>query len=113
MRRLMAGMLAVTMCVTLLAGAEEAGAKVVKPKLSKKKLELTAGSSKTLKVTKAKGAKLTWKSSSKKTATVKKSGKYGCKVTGKKKGKATVTCKVKGKKTYTLKCTVNVKAKKR
>ena len=38
MRRLMAGMLAVTMCVTLLAGAEEAGAKVVKPKLSKKKL---------------------------------------------------------------------------
>lgn len=109
----MAGMLAAAMCVTLFAGAGEAGAKTVKPKLSKKKLELTVGSSKTLKVTKAKGAKLTWKSSSKKTAAVKKSGKYGCKVTGKKKGKATVTCKVKGKKTVTLKCTVNVKAKKK
>lgn len=113
MRRLMAGMLAAAMCVTLFAGAGEAGAKTVKPKLSKKKLELTVGSSKTLKVTKAKGAKLTWKSSSKKTAAIKKSGKYGCKVTGKKKGKATVTCKVKGKKTVTLKCTVNVKAKKK
>ncbi len=113
MRRLMAGMLAAAMCVTLFAGAGDAGAKTVKPKLSKKKLELTVGSSKTLKVTKAKGAKLTWKSSSKKTAAVKKSGKYGCKVTGKKKGKATVTCKVKGKKTVTLKCTVNVKAKKK
>lgn len=109
----MAGMLAATMCVTLLAGASEADAKTVKPKLSKKKIELTAGSSKTLKVTKAKGAKVTWKSSSKKTATVKKSGKYACKVTGKKAGKAVVTCKVKGKKTYSLKCSVNVKAKKK
>lgn len=81
-------MLAAVMCVTLFAGVGEAEAKTVKPKLSKKKLELTAGSSKTLKVTKAKGAKVTWKSSSKKTAAVKKNGKYSCKVTGKKTGKA-------------------------
>lgn len=111
MRKYMAGMLAAVMCVTLLAGAGEAEAKTVKPKLSKKKLELTAGSGKTLKVTKAKGAKITWKSSSKKTAAVKKSGKYSCKVTGKKTGKAVITCKVKGKKTYSLKCNVTVKKK--
>lgn len=112
MRKWMAGMLVAAMCVTLFAEVGEADAKTVKPKLSKKKLELTAGSSKSLKVTKAKGAKITWKSSSKKTLTVKKSGKYTCKVTGKKKGKAVITCKVKGKKTYSLKCNVNIKAKK-
>lgn len=112
MRKWMAGMLVAAMCVTLFAGVGEADAKTAKPKLSKKKLELTAGSSKSLKVTKAKGAKITWKSSSKKTAAVKKSGKYACKVTGKKKGKAVITCTVKGKKTYSLKCKVNVKAKK-
>lgn len=111
MRKCIAGMLAAVMCVTLFAGVGEAEAKTVKPKLSKKKLELTAGSSKTLKVTKAKGAKVTWKSSSKKTAAVKKNGKYSCKVTGKKTGKAVITCKVKGKKTYSLKCNVTVKKK--
>lgn len=111
MRKCIAGMLAAVMCVTLLAGVGEAEAKTVKPKLSKKKLELTAGSGKTLKVTKAKGANVTWKSSSKKTAAVKKSGKYSCKVTGKKTGKAVITCKVKGKKTYSLKCNVTVKKK--
>lgn len=94
MRRWIAGMLAAAMSVTMFAGIAEVDAKAAaKPKLSKKKLELTEGTSKTLKVTKANGAKVTWKSSSKKVAAVKKAGKYACKVTAKKKGKAVVTCK--------------------
>ena len=62
MRRCVAGMLAVVMCATVFGGSAEASA-AAKPKISKKKLTLTVGKSKTLKVTKAKGAKLTWKSS--------------------------------------------------
>lgn len=103
-------MLAVAMCVTVMGGSAEAAA-AAKPKLSSKKLTLTAGKTKTLKVTKAKGAKITWKSNKKKVAAVKKSGKYGGKVTAKAKGSAVITCKVKGKKTYLLKCKVTVKKK--
>lgn len=110
MRRCVAGMLAVAMCVTVMGGSAEAAA-AAKPKLSSKKLTLTAGKTKTLKVTKAKGAKITWKSNKKKVAAVKKSGKYGGKVTAKAKGSAVITCKVKGKKTYLLKCKVTVKKK--
>lgn len=110
MRRCVAGMLAVAMCVTVMGGSAEAAA-AAKPKLSKKSLSMTVGGTKTLKVTKAKGAKITWKSSKKKVAVVKKSGKYGGKVTAKAKGSAVITCKVKGKKTYSLKCKVTVKKK--
>lgn len=111
MRRWMAGMLAAAVCMTMTGGLNAEAA--AKPKLSKASLSLTGkGTSKTLKVKKASGAKLTWKSSNKKVATVKKSGKYGAKVTAKAKGKAVVSCKVKkGKKTYTLKCKVTVKTK--
>lgn len=111
MRRCVARMLAVAMCVTVMGGSAEASA-AAKPKLSKKKLSLTIGGTKKLKVTKAKGAKITWKSNKKKVVAVKKSGKYGGKVTAKAKGKAVITCKVKGKKTYSLKCTVTVDKKK-
>lgn len=110
MRKCVAGMLAVAMCVTVMGGSVDASA-VAKPKLSNKKLSLTVGGTKTLKVTKAKGAKLTWKSSKKKVADVKKSGKYKGKVTAKAKGSTVITCKVKGKKTYSLKCKVTVKKK--
>ncbi len=110
MRKCVAGMLAMAMCVTVMGGSADASA-VAKPKLSNKKLSLTVGGTKTLKVTKAKGAKITWKSSKKKVAAVKKSGKYGGKVTAKAKGSAVITCKVKGKKTYSLKCKVTVKKK--
>lgn len=99
-----------TMCVTIIGGGTEAAA-AAKPKLSVKKMTLTAGKAKALKVTKAAGSKVTWKSSKTKVATVKKNGKYACKVTAKSKGKAVITCKVKGKKTYTLKCNVTVNAK--
>lgn len=110
MRKCVAGMLAVVMCVTVMGGSVDASA-VAKPKLSNKKLSLTVGGTKTLKVTKTKGAKLTWKSSKKKVVDVKKSGKYKGKVTAKAKGSAVITCKVKGKKTYSLKCRVTVKKK--
>lgn len=103
-------MLAVTMCITVI-GAGTGAAAAAKPKISKKKMTLTAGKSGKLKVSKAAGAKLTWKTNKKKVATVKKSGKYGCKVTAKAQGKAVISCKVKGKKTYTLKCNVTVKKK--
>lgn len=110
MRRCVAGMLAVVMCATVFGGSAEASA-AAKPKISKKKLTLTVGKSKTLKVTKAKGAKLTWKSSKKKVAAVKKSGKYGGKVTAKSSGSTVITCKVKAKKNYSLKCKVTVNKK--
>ncbi len=83
-----------------------------KPKLSKKKVQVSVGSSKTIKVKKANGAKITWKSKNKKIAAVKKSGKYGAKITGKKKGSTKIVCKVKkGKKTRSLSCTVKVSKK--
>lgn len=98
------------MCVTIIGGSTEAAA-AAKPKLSVKKVTLTVGKTKALKVTKAAGSKVTWKSNKTKVATVKKNGKYACKITAKSKGKAVITCKVKGKKTYTLKCNVTVNAK--
>lgn len=84
-----------------------------KPKLSQKKVSIQAGKSKTIKVVKAKGWKLTWKSKSKKVAKVSKKGKYSAKIRAVKKGKTTVSCRVKkGKKKYTLKCAVSVYNKK-
>ncbi len=113
MKRCVAGVLALAVCATVIGGSGNIQA-AAKPKLSKKSIVLKGkGTAKTLKVTKASGAKITWKSSNKKVATVKKSGKYGGKVTAKAtKGKAVIRCQVKkGKKTVTLKCNVTVKKK--
>lgn len=74
-------------------------------KLSAKKITLTVGKSKMLKV-KGTKKKVTWSSNKKKVATVNKKGK----VTAKRKGTATITAKVGGKK---LKCKVTVKRAKR
>lgn len=73
-------------------------------KLSEKKITLTVGKSKTLKV-KGTKKKVKWSSSKKSVATVSSKGK----VTAKKKGTATITAKVGNKK---YKCTVTVKTKK-
>ena len=110
MKRQIAGMLAAAMCLALFGQPGEAAA-AAKPKLSKSSLKLEAGSSKKLQVKKAKGTKITWKSSNKKVAGVKKAGKFAAKVTGKGKGKANIICSVKGKKTYTLKCRITVTKK--
>lgn len=109
MKRQIAAMLAMVMCVTALAGAGQAEAKA-KPKLSKTSLSIQAGVSKTVKVKNAKGAKVSWKAGNKK-ITIKKAGRYAVKITGKSAGKSVLTCKVKVKKTYSLKCRVTVKKK--
>lgn len=74
-----------------------------KPTLSKKKLTLYVGSSKTLKVKNAKG-KVKWTSSKKKIASVSAKGK----IKARKAGKTVITAKVQGKK---LTCRVTVKPK--
>ena len=95
----------------------DAASKKVTLKLSKSKLSMKAGSSKTLKITKKNVKKIKsqkWTSSKKSVATVSKKGK----VTAKKAGKTTIKCTVKyiakgAKKTKskTLKCTVTVTKK--
>lgn len=91
-------------------------ASVSKPKCPKK-MTLTVGQKKVIKVKGKNIKKKTFKSTNKKVATVNKKGR----VTAKKKGKCTIKIKVKYKKTKsskkyltkTLKCKVTVKAKKK
>lgn len=77
------------------------------PKISRKKITLTAGKTATLRVKGTKG-KVKWKSSKKKVVAVKKTGARKAKITAKKKGQAKVTAIVGRKK---LVCQVTVKAK--
>ena len=78
-------------------------AKAKKPVLSKKKLTMSVGESKTLKVKNTK-KKVKWSSGKKSVASVSKKGR----VKAKKKGTAVITAKVAKTK---LKCRVTVKAK--
>ena len=80
---------------------EDNESEAANPTLSKKKLTVKVGKSKTLKVNDAEGT-VKWSSNKKKVAKVNKNGK----ITGVKAGKATITAKVDGK---TLKCKVTVK----
>ena len=80
-------------------------AKAKKPVLSKKKLTMSVGESKTLKVKNTK-KKVKWSSGKKSVASVSKKGR----VKAKKKGKANVIAKIKKKK-YICKVTVKVKKK--
>ena len=80
-------------------------AKAKKPVLSKKKLTMSVGESKTLKVKNTK-KKVKWSSGKKSVASVSKKGR----VKAKKKGKAKVIAKIKKKK-YICKVTVKVKKK--
>ena len=79
------------------------------PKLSTKKVTVTVGASKKVKLkNKPTGAKVTWKSNNKKIAKVNKNGK----ITGIKEGSTKVTCKVvykKAKKKVTKNFKINVK----
>lgn len=95
-------------------GLSTVQAKAKKPILSKKKITITLGKTAKLKVKRATGCKITWKSKKKKIVTVKKSGKYAAKLTAKKKGTAKVVATVKkGKKRSNLTCTVKVVAAKK
>lgn len=79
----------------------EAAAKVV---LSTKKLIITKGKSKVLKLKNAK-KKVSWKQSTKKYVSIRKTGKNSIRITGKKSGITKITAKY-GKKKYTCKVTV-------
>ena len=95
-------------------GIPTAQAKAKKPILSKKKLTILLGKTAKLKVKRATGWKITWKSKKKKIVTVKKSGKYTAKLKAKKKGTAKVVATVKkGKKRVKLTCKVKISTAKK
>ncbi len=105
--------IAIIMVVTLLPIQSQAVA-ASKPALSKKKITVTTGKSKTITV-KANGNKITdvsWKTSDKTIAKVSKKGDLKAKITGASEGKTTVTATVKTKaKAYKLKVKVTVAKK--
>ena len=90
-----------------------ASAKSAKPKLSKKRITMWAGTKKKLTIKNAKAVKkVVWKSGKKSVVILKKKTKKSVQLVAKKAGKATVTAKVKaGWKTYKLSCKVTVKKK--
>lgn len=103
-----------SVCVTALSPAAALNAKAKAPKLSAKKITVTEGKTKTIKLSHAaKKAKVTWKIDKKKVATLSKKKKTSCKIKGVKAGSARVTCTIKqNKKTYKVKFKVTVKKKK-
>lgn len=105
-KRLMACGLAVVMASTC-SGASDVALAAKKPSLSQKKVTITAGKKKTIKVKNA-SKTVKWSSNKKKVVTVKGSGKKKATGTlkGVSKGTATVTAKVGSKK---LTCKVTVK----
>ena len=102
-KRITAGLLMLALTISLGQSAEGRSA----TSLSRKKLNLTKGSTFTLKVRGVSGKKnIIWKSSKKKVASVTKKGK----VTARKKGTAIITAKIKARK---FRCRVTVTAKKK
>ena len=102
-KRITAGLLMLALTISLGQSAEGRSA----TSLSRKKLNLTKGSTFTLKVRGVSGKKnIIWKSSKKKVASVTKKGK----VTARKKGTAVITAKIKSRK---FRCRVTVTAKKK
>lgn len=90
-----------------------ASAKSAKPKLSKKRITMWAGTKKKVTIKNAKAVKkVVWKSGKKSVVILKKKTKKSVQLVAKKAGKATVTAKVKaGWKMYKLSCKVTVKKK--
>ena len=90
-----------------------ASAKSAKPKLSKKRITMWAGTKKKVAIKNAKAVKkVVWKSSKRTVVILKKKTKKSVQLVAKKAGKAMVTAKIKaGWKTYKLSCKVTVKKK--
>ena len=106
-KRFVAALLTVVLLVTMLPFAQTEVYAAKKMKLNKKKITLTVGKKKRLRVKhKPKGVKVKWRSKNKKIARVSKKGV----VRAKRPGKATIIAKIGKKK---LKCRVRVKAKKK
>lgn len=113
LKKTAAHLLVAVLCLTSLYTGTTSDAKAKKPKLSKKNITITAGKSKTLKVSRTKKCKVTWKTSKKKVVSLSKKKRTSCKLKALKKGSAKITCTVKKKgKKYKLTCKVKVKAKK-
>lgn len=110
--RKLSAALALMLTVAVIAPAGNEGVDAAKaPKLSKTKLVMTVGSSKTISV-KNYSKKVTWKTSKASVAKIKAS-KKSCKITAKKKGTAKVTAVIKvGKKNKKFVCKVTVNPKK-
>ena len=112
-KRVTTHVLVFALCLTTFFTGSSADAKAKKPKLSNKSITLTKGKTKTLKVSRTKKCKVSWKTSNKKIVSLSKKKRTSCRLKGVKKGTAKITCKVKkGKKTTKLICKVRVKAKK-
>lgn len=106
-KKVIAAALSIALLFSMMPGQTSA-AKAKKPALNYKKLTLTVGQKKNLKVKNvSKKTKIKWTSSKKKIVTVTKKGKIKAKA----KGKAVITAKI-GKKKYTCKITVKAKTKK-
>lgn len=113
-RKVITHILIAGLCIISISSGNTSAAKAKKPKLSKKSITITQGKTKTLKVSRTKKCKVTWKTSKRKVVSLSKKKKNSCKLKGVKKGTAKVTCLVKkGKKTYKLRCKVSVKEKKK
>ncbi len=109
-KKAMAVFLAGTMLISSILLPASMEGKSKKPALNKKKITTTIGKTVKIKVKKAKGYKITWKSQKKKLATVKKAGKYAAKIKAKKSGTVKITAKVKkGSRKYKLTCKVKIK----
>lgn len=110
-KKVLAGILvaALSAAMSLPSGTEASARK--KPKLRAKKVSVTIGGKKTLKVKSGKKIKRTkWSVNKKKMVTLSKKKKKSVVLRGKKTGNAVVTADVKvGTKTYRLKCKVTVK----
>ncbi len=112
-RKIIAGVLALALVVSMCPTNSVYAKKKITPKLSTKTITLNIGASKTIKLknapklSKKKIKKVKWSSSNKKVATVKYSGKYrqNAKITAKSAGTATIKLKYNGK---SYNCKVNV-----
>ena len=114
-KRVLSAVLALTLAVAMIlpVAADYSDADAAKkPALSKKKLTMTAGTSKVLKVKNYKN-KVTWKTSKASVVKLSAKKKTSVKLVAKKKGKANITATYKqGSKSVKLTCKVTVKAKK-
>lgn len=116
-KRILVSALILSMVILLIPGNTTATQAAKKPKLSKTRVSITVGKTKTVKMkNSAKKAKVSWKTSNKKVAKITKKVTKGkkakAKIKGIKAGKAVITAKYKlGKKVKKLKCRVTVKDK--
>lgn len=114
-KRILVSALILSMVILLIPGNTTATQAAKKPKLSKTRVSITVGKTKTVKMkNSAKKAKVSWKTSNKKVAKITKKVTKGkkakAKIKGIKAGKAVITAKYKlGKKVKKLKCRVTVK----